>query len=330
VEQPPAIFDAFYEIVGELGRGTTGTVYEARHTRLDRRVALKVPDLSPDAERSAKAQRFLHEEDLNSRRQSVAWFVVQSSQLLSNNELSAYRWLMEWFNACVNPSVATSRYEVVPALDPFPIYSCELDGGSGFNVYGYLPRLPDHPNLPEGQVADRADLVLAFLDLVDLKVSGIPDRHGGEMRINKLSASETYFTYESTAFRFSGVCNRAAIGAIRVLSKFAPNHREPRGPRLFSHLNVWNTCLLLLRQFGYSLHASGHPAHGDYPSRLRWHATMRDGTDLSADTPIELLGLASLHRHHKPRVDREYWWRIDGPSVLTELIDQWKERSVPK
>jgi serine/threonine protein kinase len=62
VEQPPAIFDDFYEIVGELGRGTTGTVYEARHTRLDRRVALKVPHLSPESQRPTKAQRFLHEE----------------------------------------------------------------------------------------------------------------------------------------------------------------------------------------------------------------------------------------------------------------------------
>jgi serine/threonine protein kinase len=62
VEQPGAIFDDSYEIVGELGRGTTGTVYEARHTRIDRRVALKVPDLSAGAERQERAQRFLHRE----------------------------------------------------------------------------------------------------------------------------------------------------------------------------------------------------------------------------------------------------------------------------
>ena len=61
MEQPPTIFDGFYEIVGELGRGTTGTVYEARPKALNRRVALKVPALSPDAERQAKAQRFLRE-----------------------------------------------------------------------------------------------------------------------------------------------------------------------------------------------------------------------------------------------------------------------------
>jgi hypothetical protein len=237
---------------------------------------------------------------------------------------------MEWFEACANPSVVTSRYEAVPPLDPFPIYDCQPDASMpSLSVNGYLPRLPDNPNLPEGQVADRADLFLAFLDLADLKVAGIPDRRGGEMHFNKLNDSETRFTYESTAFRLSGICNRAVIVQISVLAKLDPNHREPRGPRLFSHPNVWNTCLLLLREFGYTLHATGHPAHRDYPSRLCWHATMSDGTKLSADTPIELLGLASLHRYHQPRVDGEYWWRIDGPSVFTELIDEWEERSMP-
>jgi serine/threonine protein kinase len=36
-------------------------VYEARHTRLNRRVAVKEPDLSPEAERRVKAERFLRE-----------------------------------------------------------------------------------------------------------------------------------------------------------------------------------------------------------------------------------------------------------------------------
>ncbi|HEV8002179.1 MAG TPA: hypothetical protein VGP63_19980 [Planctomycetaceae bacterium] len=236
---------------------------------------------------------------------------------------------MEWFNACINPTLVTSRYAAVPPLDPFPIYECQVDAGfPAFNMNGYLPRLPDDHNLPDGQVPERADLFLAFLDLADLNVSGIPDQRGGEMRINKLSESETRFNYQSDAFRFSGVCNRAVIGGLRVLAKFDPHHTEPRGPRLFSRVNVWNTCLLLLREFGYTLRASGHTAHRDYPSRLRWHATMPDGTDLSADTPIELLGLASLHRHHRPSVDTDYWWRIGGPSLLTQLIDQSERGSI--
>jgi hypothetical protein len=36
VEQPPTIFDGCYEIVNDLGWGTTGTVYEAPHARRDR------------------------------------------------------------------------------------------------------------------------------------------------------------------------------------------------------------------------------------------------------------------------------------------------------
>jgi serine/threonine protein kinase len=61
VEQLPAVFIQSYEIISELGRGTTGTVYEARHTCLNRRVALKIPALVPEVERSVKAQRFRRE-----------------------------------------------------------------------------------------------------------------------------------------------------------------------------------------------------------------------------------------------------------------------------
>jgi hypothetical protein len=238
---------------------------------------------------------------------------------------------MEWFNACMNPSVVTSRYKSVPALDFFPIYYCELNPSApDFSVCGYLPRLPDNPNLPEGQVPERADTALVFFGLKDLNVSGIPDQHGGEMRINKIKDGETRFSYESSTFRFSGVCDRAVIGPVRVLAQFDLNHQEPRGPRLFSHPNVWNTCLLLLQEYGYTLRVSGHTAHREYPSRLSWHATMPDGTNLTADTPIELLGLASLHRHHQPSVGKPYWWRIQGPSVLSELINQWENELVPR
>jgi serine/threonine protein kinase len=57
VQQPVATFGS-HAILAELGRGTTGIVYEARDLALNRRVALKVPILSPDAERPVKIQRF--------------------------------------------------------------------------------------------------------------------------------------------------------------------------------------------------------------------------------------------------------------------------------
>jgi serine/threonine protein kinase len=59
--EPPARTIAHYAILAELGRGTTGIVYEARDTILDRRVALKIPLLGQGAERLAKTQRFLRE-----------------------------------------------------------------------------------------------------------------------------------------------------------------------------------------------------------------------------------------------------------------------------
>jgi hypothetical protein len=59
--QWPLDFDEFHEIIGELGHGTSGTVYLAREKESDRRVAIKVPCLVPEAERSARTQQFLLE-----------------------------------------------------------------------------------------------------------------------------------------------------------------------------------------------------------------------------------------------------------------------------
>lgn len=237
---------------------------------------------------------------------------------------------MEWYDACIGSSLVTARYESVPPLDPFPVYDCQLEPGlPSFNVCGYLPRLPDDPDIPDGQIADRADIFFSFIDITDLQLSGVPDQRGGRLQIVKHIENETRFKYESDSFQFTGICDRAVIGGFGVLAKHDPQRREPRGPRLFSHHNVWNSCLLLLQEYGYSLRASGHSAHSDYPARLQWHATAHDGTNLSGNSPIELLGLASLHQYHDPKSDEDYWWRIDGPPVLGDLIDKWERQSNP-
>jgi serine/threonine protein kinase len=57
VDELPTVF-GYYTLVAKFGRGTTGVVYEALNTALNRRVALKV--LPPDAEPAMRA-RFVRE-----------------------------------------------------------------------------------------------------------------------------------------------------------------------------------------------------------------------------------------------------------------------------
>lgn len=50
-----------FEILAELGRGTTGVVYEARHIALDHRVALKMPRLDASSEDFNPWEQFMFE-----------------------------------------------------------------------------------------------------------------------------------------------------------------------------------------------------------------------------------------------------------------------------
>lgn len=84
-------------------------------------------------------------------------------------------------------------------------------------------------------------------------------------------------------------------------------------------MNVWNTCLRLLRARGYDLRAEETGLEG----RLNWWAA-KDGFAMVGDNPIELLGLTALYEAVSPGDSASalpYWWTIKGPDIYQELID---------
>lgn len=149
------------------------------------------------------------------------------------------------------------------------------------------------------------------------------------MRINKIKDGETRFSYESSTFRFSSaVCDCAAIRSGTRSSTIRSEPSGSRGPRLFSHPNVWNTCPLLLQEYGYS-------------PRIRPYSTSRVSVALSLacyyarwDEPLPYANRIAWPRFVTSTSPTEcrkpYWWRIQGPSVLSELINQWENELVPR
>lgn len=90
---------------------------------------------------------------------------------------------------------------------------------------------------------------------------------------------------------------------------------------LGSHANVYNSCLRILRHRGFALHVEGEmTADGCYPTDAVWVAE-RSGFRLSADNPIELLGLAAVYDHIRPVEPRPYWWCVEGPDIWRELME---------
>lgn len=79
---------------------------------------------------------------------------------------------------------------------------------------------------------------------------------------------------------------------------------------LSSYVNVYNTCLVLLKRQGYAVRC-------EMPQE-DWVAE-KDGFVFRADNPIELLGLTAIRQELKPTSDSEYWWKIDEPDLLSKL-----------
>ena len=82
-----------------------------------------------------------------------------------------------------------------------------------------------------------------------------------------------------------------------------------------SHINVHNTCLLILRKRGFELEIKGESEpDGSYPVE-RFYVARRNGFYYCDYNPIELLGLVAIHDFIQPKEDCSYWWRIEGPEI---------------
>lgn len=88
---------------------------------------------------------------------------------------------------------------------------------------------------------------------------------------------------------------------------------------LGDNTNVWNTCLLILREQGYLLSLRSDDPDADL-SQCFWVAE-KDGYDLWASDPIQLLGLAADHQYKSPSgPPAPHWWRVEGADILDELV----------
>jgi len=98
--------------------------------------------------------------------------------------------------------------------------------------------------------------------------------------------------------------------------------------RLGAHPNVHASCVALLTRRGWIVWIEPGPYEAS-DARLDGWAARRDGTELLAASPIELLGLAALHEHHHPHDGRPYWWTVSPiePGLVDRLQDEALERA---
>lgn len=84
---------------------------------------------------------------------------------------------------------------------------------------------------------------------------------------------------------------------------------------LNSALNVYNSCLLILRKQGYELWTQ------EINTETMWFAK-KDEYDFAAYSPIELLGLVYIYKYQEPQDSpQDYWWKVEGEN--DELLEKF-------
>jgi len=81
-------------------------------------------------------------------------------------------------------------------------------------------------------------------------------------------------------------------------------------PALSYYSNVHNTALVILRNKGFRVWSqdNGHTFFAE-----------KEGWDLLANDPVQLLGLVSILETQRPATYKDYWWKIDKPWLLGDI-----------
>ena len=86
---------------------------------------------------------------------------------------------------------------------------------------------------------------------------------------------------------------------------------------IMNHVNVYGSCLGILRVRGWAVSATTSPYESEDWSNGSFTAR-REGVKLVADNPLELLGLTMLAEHSTPTRE-PYWWRVDSDGEFARI-----------
>ncbi len=226
---------------------------------------------------------------------------------------------MRWFEFCDNPAAITGLYDDPPDLSPFRIESISLYTDLIW-IEGDLSRAPDKRAQPHEQ--DVARLSLMCYSASQLRLENCIPSETVDLSISKRDTRTLHVSIQSRDFSSFFDCGEILIGDCTIFSQEKVQRKKST---LFTYPNVWNSCLLTLRDLGFTCKVMGDRDPDGKESHCHWHAT-KGHRELKAINPTELLGLAQLSELAHLDNTEDYWWRVDGPNLVEELTAAWRRR----
>lgn len=231
---------------------------------------------------------------------------------------------MNWFELATNPDAIRMIYDAPPALSSVIIRELDIFGPYKPAIRLSL-ELPQPPTKPHNDPSAIGIVTLQLLDVSNLVLEGWPTEKIASIETSRSEDSEIWLEGAADKCSFSFKCNEFMIEAVGTYSdeKVQRNRRT-----LTSYPNVWNSCLIVLREQGFKLQLLGEPGPHRLWDYCLWRATIGDFV-LTASNPIELLGLATIYERQnekQPQHPRDNWWRVDGPDLASELLDELKRK----